>query len=105
MSTPVCIYFCNYNTLPIYSQLFIAREAGPELVGTIGGRTAVANNDQIVDSVSRGVFDAVRSALVSGHSNTQNRPLEVKLYLDGRQITNTVERVQKERGLPLLAWA
>lgn len=39
-------------------QMFIAREAGPELVGTIGNRTAVMNNDQIVESVSRGVADA-----------------------------------------------
>lgn len=36
-------------------QLFIAREAGPELVGTLGGHTAVMNNDQIVASVSNGV--------------------------------------------------
>jgi hypothetical protein len=43
---------------PSTGQLFIAREAGPEMVGTIGGRTAVANNDQIVESVSRGVADA-----------------------------------------------
>ncbi|MCQ4794675.1 hypothetical protein NE604_03345 [Anaerofustis stercorihominis] len=47
-------------------QMFIAREAGPELVGTMGSRTAVMNNNQIVDSVSRGVYDAVASALGSG---------------------------------------
>lgn len=39
-------------------QMFIAREAGPELVGTIGNRTAVMNNDQIVESVAMGVADA-----------------------------------------------
>lgn len=37
------------------SQLFWAREAGPELVGTLGGHSAVMNNDQIVASVSAGV--------------------------------------------------
>lgn len=36
-------------------QMFIAREAGPELVGTMGGHTAVANNDQIVAGVASGV--------------------------------------------------
>jgi len=82
-------------------QMFIAREAGPELVGTIGSRSAVANNDQIVESVSRGVFDAVRAALGGGLGG--NTPLEVKLYLDGKQITAAVERVQKERGLTLLS--
>lgn len=36
-------------------QLFVARESGAEMVGSIGRRTAVANNDQIVESVSEGV--------------------------------------------------
>lgn len=36
-------------------DMFIAREAGPELVGRIGSRTAVANNDQIVQGVASGV--------------------------------------------------
>lgn len=39
-------------------QLFVAREAGPEMVGSIGGRTAVANNDQIVAGISAGVAEA-----------------------------------------------
>lgn len=39
-------------------QYFLAREAGPELVGRIGNRTAVANNDQIVAAVASGVRDA-----------------------------------------------
>lgn len=39
-------------------QYFVAREAGPELVGRIGNRTAVANNDQIVAAVASGVRDA-----------------------------------------------
>lgn len=44
---------------PKGSQMFIAREAGPELVGTLGGHTAVMNNDQIVASVSAGVARAI----------------------------------------------
>lgn len=44
---------------PNGSQLFVAREAGPELVGTLGGHTAVMNNDQIVASVSDGVAKAI----------------------------------------------
>lgn len=50
-------------------QLFIAREAGPELVGTIGGHTSVVNNDQIVASVSDGVARAVRSVIGTNGSN------------------------------------
>lgn len=33
-------------------QLFIAREAGAEMVGSIGRRTTVANNDQIVEGIA-----------------------------------------------------
>ena len=40
---------------PDIGQLFIANEAGPELIGTIGGSTAVANNDDIVQGIQGGV--------------------------------------------------
>ena len=39
-------------------QLFIANEAGPELIGNYGGKSAVMNNAQIVDAVAGGVRDA-----------------------------------------------
>ena len=43
---------------PEAGELFIARESGPELVGTMGGNTAVANNDQIVAGIQSGVAQA-----------------------------------------------
>ena len=43
---------------PDSGQLFLARESGPEMVGTIGGSTAVANNDQIVAGIQNGVAAA-----------------------------------------------
>ena len=43
---------------PDIGQLFIANEAGPELVGTMGGSTAVANNEQIVEGIKGGVAQA-----------------------------------------------
>lgn len=43
---------------PDMGQMFIAREDGPELVGTIGQRTAVANNAQIIEGIAAGVSDA-----------------------------------------------
>lgn len=39
-------------------DLFIANEAGPELIGSINGRTAVANQDQIIEGIQRGVSEA-----------------------------------------------
>ncbi len=50
-------------------QLFVANERGPEMVGQIGSRNAVVNNDQIVESVSRGVYQAVVSAMGSSRGD------------------------------------
>lgn len=59
-------------------QMFVAREAGPELVGTIGNRTAVVNNDQIVASVSQGVYEAnsEQNALLREQNNLLRKLLE-----------------------------
>jgi len=81
-------------------QMFIAREAGPELVGTIGSRTAVVNNDQIVESVSRGVYQAVVAAM--GSQQQSRGVTEVRVYLDGKDITRAVETEQRDRGLDLM---
>ncbi|HCD46262.1 MAG TPA: hypothetical protein DEQ64_21585 [Lachnoclostridium sp.] len=40
---------------PATGEMFLARESGPELVGRIGNRTAVANNDQITDGIATAV--------------------------------------------------
>lgn len=75
-------------------EIFIARESGPEMVGTIGGRTAVANNDQIVEGIRQGVFEAV-SAAMSGGQNDVN----VKVYLDSREIKAGQRRLAYATGV------
>lgn len=75
--------------LPKSAEMFMAREAGPELVGRIGSRTAVVNNDQIVASVSEGVYRAVVAALGSG-GNQQAINLALRLIMDGKQTTQIV---------------
>ena len=76
-------------------DLFMAREAGPEFVGSIGGRTAVANNDQIVEAVSDGVYRAI-APLVSGMGKGDTR-----VYLDGREITAGQNRRNRMYGAAL----
>lgn len=76
-------------------DLFMAREAGPEFVGSIGGRTAVANNDQIVEAVSDGVYRAM-APLVSGIGKSDTR-----VYLDGREITAGQNRRNRMYGAAL----
>lgn len=77
---------------PDEGQLFIANEAGPEMVGTMNNRTAVANNDQIVEGIREGVFEAVSAAMSqSGGNNTP-----VNIYLDGKQIATSTTRYQRQ---------
>jgi hypothetical protein len=47
---------------PKSGELFLARENGPEMVGKMGGGTAVANNEQIVTGISSGVSKGVSDA-------------------------------------------
>lgn len=77
---------------PKTGELFLARETGAEMVGSIGGRTAVANNDQIVAGIYQGVLAAMNN------SNKGNTDFDVKVYLDGKQVTSAVEKRQRERG-------
>lgn len=79
---------------PNAGELFLAREAGPELVGSIRGRSAVANNDQIIEGIRQGVYEAVSAA----QNGNQGGTVEVKLYIDGRQVAASVEKAQRERG-------
>lgn len=52
-------------------QMFIARERGPELVGSIGNKTAVANNDQIVSGIESGVYRAMMAANSTNRGGSQ----------------------------------
>lgn len=77
-------------------ELFVAREAGPELVGSIGGQTAVANNDQIVTAVSAGVAQAVASVL--GGQSSSN---DIHVYLDSKEISAGLNRRNRMYGTAL----
>lgn len=77
---------------PDEGQLFIANEAGPEMVGTMNNRTAVANNDQIVEGIREGVYEAVSAAMSqNGSSNTP-----IKIYLDGKEIATSTTKYQRQ---------
>ena len=88
---------------PDEGQLFIARESGAEMVGTIGNRTAVANNEDIVAAVSQGVFGAVAAAM-SGSGN--NRHGTIVMNVNGREFMRAVyedgNAVADEHGISLI---
>ena len=85
--------------VPARGQLFVANEAGPELVGNIGGRTAVANAVQIVEAVAKGVARAVRQALAESGISSFVREAARKLD----SLTTSVIRLPRnsaEIGIP-----
>ena len=71
-------------------QLFVARESGPELVGLYGGYAAVMNNNQIVESVSRGVYNAVTNALKQNNQQGGSYTFTIHNELNGREISKQV---------------
>jgi phage-related protein len=82
-------------------QLFVAREAGAELVGNVGRKTAVMNNEQIVESVSQGVYQAVVAAM-RANSGNEGSAQSVNVYLDGKQVWSSVRKHQHESGANIM---
>lgn len=90
--------------IPNAGEIFVARENGtPEFVGSFGGRTAVANNDQIVTAVANGVAmanDSLRSAIESQTNALENaidrKNLDVNI--GDRQIAEANRRGEKDLG-------
>ena len=82
------IGFFARGGFPDSGQMFVAREAGPELVGRIGRKTAVANNDQIV----QGIASAVRSAMAGANNPNGGGTtrITVQNVLNGKAIGESV---------------
>lgn len=102
---------------PKMGELFYARENGkPELVGRQGNRTKVINNDQIIESTSKGVADAVYNVMTPVLTslvvaiNKMNSGNGQALYVEGvsdgdivRITTDANEKFKKTNGRPLYA--
>lgn len=56
---------------PKTGELFAANEAGPEMIGKIGNKTTVANNDQITTAIAKATYEAVSKALFENQENEQ----------------------------------
>ena len=81
-------------------QLFIARESGAEMVGAMGRRTAVANNDQIVEGISAGVSvanDGVIAAIYALMNIIEDKDLSVSIGDD--VIGRSYDRYSRNRGV------
>ena len=63
---------------------------------SLGGKTAVANNDQIVEGISIGVYKAVMAAKAQGGEGGS-----FNFYLDGDPIYAKVEKNRRESGMQI----
>ena len=90
---------------PPVGQLFIARENGPEMVGQIGNKTAVANTDNIVESISNGVSNANEDLINVIYATTQQLINAIRengdkaVYLDNRRVSAAVTDMQSRHNL------
>lgn len=81
-------------------QLFIANEAGAEMVGAMGRRTVVANNEQIVEGISAGVTvanDGVIAAIYALMNLIEDKDLSVSIGDD--VIGRSYDRYSRNRGV------
>jgi hypothetical protein len=81
-------------------SLIWAGERGPEIMANAGGgRTGVMNVQQMADAVYEGVYAAVVAANRASDGSGEQA---VHVYLDGKEITKSVEKTQRERGTSIL---
>lgn len=71
---------------PSMGQMFIAREAGPELVGRIGNKTAVANNDQIISGIASAVYGAMMAANEDSNNNESGGNARIIVQIGERAV-------------------
>lgn len=92
--------YADGGTVP-KAQLFYARENGmPEMVGSIGNQTAVANNGQIVMGIANGVASANENVVSAVYTmaniivNAINNK-DTNVSLDGLTLTRQLHKYQK----------
>lgn len=85
---------------PETGQLFLARENGiNEMIGRIGSRSAVANNDQIVEAVSAGVSNAMMDVMMAfmGQKSESAAPVnEFTFKVDSETLYKIVKKGEEK---------
>lgn len=75
---------------PGKGQLFVANEVGPEMVGTMDGRTAVANQQEITQGIANAVYPAVYNAVRAAMAESSNN-INVTLQGDADKLFTMVQ--------------
>lgn len=92
---------------PEHGQMFIANENGPELIGQIGNRTAVVNNDQIVSGIAEANNGVINAVMAMGQAIVKAiNDQETSVQLDGKVVSRALysynQQVSREKGTRLV---
>lgn len=101
-------YKISYYALggfPDKGQLFIANEAGPELVGNMNGKTTVAPQTDIAEGFAQAITSTLAPVMYSAFKQAASETATQSggdVYLDGTKLTDAVvghiNQVSKSRG-------
>ena len=84
--------------MPSVGQMFIANESGPELIGNIGGKSVVANENQVLKSV--------RAEIASKTANNNKQPINLTIQVGtesiGQVMLESFEEIAKTNGKPIV---
>jgi hypothetical protein len=96
-------FMSSFSTIPRYAggtvnagSMFIAGEAGPELVGHVGGRTEVLNESQLASVMQSAVAEGMQTAM-SQMGGSGNVTVNVTLQGDARRIFEVVKSENNSR--------
>ena len=59
------------------------------------GQSVVANNDQIIEGIASGVYEAVSRAM---SESSGDKPISLNVYLDSKQIRSSIKKADNEKG-------
>lgn len=87
---------------PNVGEMFIARENGPELVGTMGGKNVVANNQQIEEGIAKASYTGMKQALKETNAN-QGGDVYVQntVKIGDETISKTIKKANKDEVLKI----
>ena len=96
-------FMSSFSAIPRYAggtvnagSMFIAGEAGPELVGHVGGRTEVLNESQLASVMQSAVAEGMQTAM-SQMGGSGNVTVNVTLQGDARRIFEVVKSENNSR--------
>ena len=96
-------FMSSFSAIPRYAggtvnagSMFIAGEAGPELVGHVGGRTEVLNESQLASVMQSAVAEGMQVAM-SQMGGSGNVTVNVTLQGDARRIFEVVKNENNSR--------